>query len=129
MCQSHFGQNRFLMQKSYTIIIYIYIYYYSEYNSVPKFILTILTLTILTSFFFSQFNLFFSYNSLFIPVKSLILWRNHQAMKEEYNSLKCHFGTSNKRGGDRRALPYVFTQQGVGIVKVISAHCEMGTIY
>ena len=36
-----------------------------------------------------------------------------QLTREEYNSLKCHFGTSNKRGGDRRALPYVFTQQGV----------------
>ena len=39
-----------------------------------------------------------------------------QLTKEEYNSLKCHFGTSNKRGGDRRALPYVFTQQGVGML-------------
>lgn len=39
-----------------------------------------------------------------------------QLTKEEYNSLKCHFGTSNKRGGDRRALPYAFTQQGVGML-------------
>lgn len=39
-----------------------------------------------------------------------------QLTKEEYNSLKCHFDTSNKRGGDRRALPYVFTQQGVGML-------------
>jgi len=33
-----------------------------------------------------------------------------QLTKEEYNSLRCHFGTSNRRGGDRRALPYAFTQ-------------------
>ena len=25
-----------------------------------------------------------------------------QLTKEEYNSLRCHFGTSNRRGGDRR---------------------------
>ena len=30
--------------------------------------------------------------------------------------MKCHFGTSNKRGGDRRALPYAFTQQGIGML-------------
>ena len=34
-----------------------------------------------------------------------------QLTREEHDSLKCHFGTSNKRGGDRRALPYTFTQQ------------------
>ena len=39
-----------------------------------------------------------------------------QLTKEEYNSLKCQNGTSNKRGGDRRALPYAFTQQGVGML-------------
>ncbi len=39
-----------------------------------------------------------------------------QLTKEEYNSLKCHFGTSNERGGDRRALPYAFTQQGIGML-------------
>lgn len=39
-----------------------------------------------------------------------------QLTKDEYNSLKCHFGTSNKRGGDHRALPYAFTQQGVGML-------------
>ena len=32
-----------------------------------------------------------------------------QLTKDEYNSLKCHFGTSNERGGDHRALPYAFT--------------------
>ena len=39
-----------------------------------------------------------------------------QLTKTEYDSLKCHFGTSNKRGGDRRALPYAFKQQGVGML-------------
>ena len=39
-----------------------------------------------------------------------------QLTREEYNSLKCHFGTSNTRGGDRRALPYAFTQQGIGML-------------
>lgn len=39
-----------------------------------------------------------------------------QLTKEEYNSLKCHFGTSNERGGDHRALPYAFTQQGIGML-------------
>ena len=39
-----------------------------------------------------------------------------QLTKTEYDSLKCHIGTSNKRGGDRRALPYAFTQQGVGML-------------
>ena len=39
-----------------------------------------------------------------------------QLTKEEYNGLKCHFGTSNERGGDRRALPYAFTQQGIGML-------------
>ena len=36
-----------------------------------------------------------------------------QLAKEEWESLKCQFGISNVRGGDRRALPYVFTEQGV----------------
>ena len=39
-----------------------------------------------------------------------------QLTKEEYARLKCHFGTSNERGGDRRALPYAFTQQGIGML-------------
>ena len=39
-----------------------------------------------------------------------------QLTKDEYNSLKCQNGTSNKRGGDHRALPYAFTQQGVGML-------------
>ena len=47
-----------------------------------------------------------------------------QLTKEEYNSLRCHFGTSNRRGGDRCALPYAFTEQGLamlpGILDAIS---------
>ena len=39
-----------------------------------------------------------------------------QLTKEEYDSLKCHFGASNTRGGDHRALPYAFTQQGIGML-------------
>lgn len=39
-----------------------------------------------------------------------------QLTKEEYDSLKCQIGTSNERGGDRRALPYAFTQQGIGML-------------
>ena len=39
-----------------------------------------------------------------------------QLTKEEHYGLKCHFGTSNERGGDRRALPYAFTQQGIGML-------------
>lgn len=39
-----------------------------------------------------------------------------QLTREEYNSLKCQNGTSNTRGGDHRALPYAFTQQGIGML-------------
>ena len=39
-----------------------------------------------------------------------------QLTEEEYKSLKCQNGTSNTRGGDRRALPYAFTQQGIGML-------------
>ena len=35
-----------------------------------------------------------------------------QLTKQENESLKCQFGISNARGGDR-ALPYAFTEQGV----------------
>ncbi len=35
-----------------------------------------------------------------------------QLTKEEYDSLKCQNGTSNTKGGDRRALPYAFIQTG-----------------
>ena len=35
-----------------------------------------------------------------------------QLTREEFNSLKCHFGASNTRG---RALPYAFTEQGVSM--------------
>ena len=36
-----------------------------------------------------------------------------QLTKEEWEALKCQIGISNIRGGDRRALPYAFTEQGV----------------
>lgn len=39
-----------------------------------------------------------------------------QLTKEEYDSLKCQNGISNLRGGDRRALPYAFTEQGVSML-------------
>ncbi len=39
-----------------------------------------------------------------------------QLTKEEYDGLKCQFGISNLRGGDRRALPYAFTEQGVSML-------------
>ena len=35
--------------------------------------------------------------------------------KDEYDGLKCHFGISNLRGGER-SLPYVFTEQGVSML-------------
>lgn len=35
--------------------------------------------------------------------------------KDEYDGLKCHFGISNLRGGDR-SLPYAFTEQGVSML-------------
>ncbi len=38
-----------------------------------------------------------------------------QLTREEFISLKCHFGISNTRGGDR-ALPYAFTEQGVSML-------------
>ena len=38
-----------------------------------------------------------------------------QLTKEEYDGLKCHFGISNLRGGDRR-LPFAFTEQGVSML-------------
>ena len=38
-----------------------------------------------------------------------------QLTKEEFDSLKCQNGISN-RGGDRRELPYAFTEQGVAML-------------
>lgn len=38
-----------------------------------------------------------------------------QLTKEELVSLKCHFGISNRRGGDR-VLPYAFTELGVSML-------------
>lgn len=34
---------------------------------------------------------------------------------EEASNLKCHFGTSSW-GGDRRALPHAFTEQGIAML-------------
>lgn len=39
-----------------------------------------------------------------------------QLSKEEYEGLKCQNGISNQRGGDNRALPYAFTEQGVAML-------------
>ena len=33
--------------------------------------------------------------------------------------LKCQIGISNARGGDRRSLPYVFTEQGVSQLSAV----------
>ena len=41
-----------------------------------------------------------------------------QLSKEEWDSLKCHFGISKMKGGDRY-LPYVFTEQGVSALSGI----------
>ena len=38
-----------------------------------------------------------------------------QLNAQEYESLRCHFGTSKERGG-RRYLPHVFTEQGVAML-------------
>lgn len=38
-----------------------------------------------------------------------------QITKEEHESLKCQFGISNTRGGDR-SLPFAFTEQGVSML-------------
>lgn len=42
-----------------------------------------------------------------------------QLSKEEWNSLKFHFGTSKKGRGGRRYLPYVFTEQGVAMLSSV----------
>jgi len=36
-----------------------------------------------------------------------------QLTENEYDSLRCQFGTSNEKKGGRRYLPYVFTEHGV----------------
>ena len=38
-----------------------------------------------------------------------------QLNSQEWKHLKCHFGISNTKGGDR-ALPYAFTEQGVSML-------------
>lgn len=45
-----------------------------------------------------------------------------QLTKEEYDSLRSQFVTSNGKGG-RRYMPYVFTEQGIAMLSaVFSAH-------
>lgn len=39
-----------------------------------------------------------------------------QLTKEEYENLRCQFGTSSLDYGGRRHLPYVFTEQGVAML-------------
>jgi len=41
-----------------------------------------------------------------------------QLMKEEYDSLRSHFVTSNGKGG-RRYMPYVFTEQGIAMLSAV----------
>lgn len=41
-----------------------------------------------------------------------------QLNEQEYEILRCHFGTSKERGG-RRYLPYAFTEQGVAMLSGI----------
>lgn len=41
-----------------------------------------------------------------------------QLTEEEAAALRCHFGTSNGRGG-RRYLPYAFTEQGVAMLSSV----------
>jgi hypothetical protein len=38
--------------------------------------------------------------------------------KEEFESLRCNFSTSNKRGGIRY-MPYAFTEQGVAMLSAV----------
>jgi hypothetical protein len=42
-----------------------------------------------------------------------------QLTKEEYESLRFQFGTSNKGRGGRRYLPYVFTELGVAMLSSV----------
>ena len=41
-----------------------------------------------------------------------------QLTEEEAAALRCHFGTSNVRGG-RRYLPYAFTEQGIAMLSSV----------
>ena len=42
-----------------------------------------------------------------------------QLTKEEFNSLRFHFGTSNAGKGGRRYLPYAFTEQGIAMLSSV----------
>jgi len=41
-----------------------------------------------------------------------------QLNEQEYEALRCHFGTSKGKGG-RRYLPYVFTEQGIAMLSSV----------
>lgn len=41
-----------------------------------------------------------------------------QLNEEEFENLRCHFGTSSSRGG-RRYAPYAFTEQGVAMLSSV----------
>lgn len=42
-----------------------------------------------------------------------------QLTKEEYQNLRFQIGTSNKKHGGRRYMPYVFTEQGVAMLSSV----------
>ena len=42
-----------------------------------------------------------------------------QLTENEYDSLRCQFGTSNEKKGGRRYLPYVFTEHGVPMLSSV----------
>lgn len=42
-----------------------------------------------------------------------------QLSSDEFESLRCQFGTSNNSRGGRRYLPFVFTEQGVSMLSAV----------
>ena len=42
-----------------------------------------------------------------------------QLSPDEFESLRCQFGTSNNSRGGRRYLPFVFTEQGVSMLSAV----------
>lgn len=42
-----------------------------------------------------------------------------QLSEQEYEDLRCHFGTSNDGRGGRRYTPYAFTEQGVAMLSSV----------
>ena len=51
-----------------------------------------------------------------------------QLSQEETDSLRCQFGTSNKRRGGRRYLPYIFTEHGVAMLASVLQSKEAAII-